>query len=149
LEISKWSAACYILTSTGLALMALSFAAPWYHIGAEKFYVFQTESSETISRDIVQAMNIAQTCLAFGVFFGWIFLVASFLRPGHASAALGWLSAGLFAVGIVYVLSKALVDLGWYAGFFALVLMGVAATSELNKVFLQARHEVQTGPFLD
>jgi hypothetical protein len=149
LEISKWDAVCYLLSSTGLILMAVSFAAPWYNTGAEKFYIFQTGSSELSGRDIIQEMHIAQTCLAFGMLFGWMFLVASFLGSGRASAAFSWLSEGLLAAGMVYVLSKAASDLGWYVGFFALVLIGIAATSELNKVFWQPTPEVQTGPFLE
>jgi hypothetical protein len=128
--------------------MALSFAAPWYQTGGEKFYIFQTASSELAGRDIVQEMHLTQTCLVFGMFFGWVFLVASFLWSGRASAVFGWLSEGLLAVGIVYASWVVLVDIGWYVGFFALVLMGIAATSELNKVFLQPKSEVETGPFV-
>jgi len=146
LEISRWNAACFILTSTGLALMALSFAAPWYQTGGEKFYIFQVGSSGLTGWD-VQELHIAQTCLAFGMFFGWMFLVASFLWSGRASAVFGWLSEGLLAVGIVWVCSIVLVSIGWFVGFFALVLVGIAATSELNRVFRKPKPEVQPGPF--
>jgi len=147
LEISKWDAVSYLLSSTGLILMAVSFAAPWYQTGGEKFYIFQTGSSELTGRDIVQEMHIAQTCLVFGMFFGWIFLVTSFLWSGRASAVFGWLSEGLLAVGIVYASSIVLVDLGWYVGFFALVLVGIAATYELKRVFGKPKPKVQPGPF--
>jgi hypothetical protein len=131
------------------ARLASSFSVPWYHIGDNSYGILSGKSGDDSSGRTIQTTSIVRDGLVFGVLLWWIFMATSVLRPSVIRAAVGWRAVALVAVCLAHTLWWYPLDSGWRVGALALVLLGVAATSDLNRAFLQEKMKDEGGPFTD
>jgi hypothetical protein len=147
--VDKWGAICFVLSSTGLFLIAVSFSVPWYQIDDYSYGILSGRSGYDSLGHPIQTTGIVRDGLVFGVLLWWIFMVTSVLRPSVIRAAVGWLAVAIVAACLAHTLRQYPLESGWLVGALALVLLGIAATSDLNRAFLQGKMKDKGGPFAD
>lgn len=149
MEIENASPLCWKLSVTGLIILVGSFSIPWYVLDGNAYQIFRGETSNVSSDQVMLALSIARTCLALGVVFGWLFVIGSFQGRTRFSIWTGWMSVGLLLVGLAYTVSRVSFEStyyalasGWLMGVFGLVLVSIAAMSEMSKYFAGEKRKV-------
>jgi hypothetical protein len=132
--VDRWGAICFALSSTGLFLMALSFAMPWH-----------ADPSNPGTSDVIK--GVGEAGLVAGVFLWWVFVVTSVLRPSKIRGAIGWLSVSLVLLSLAYTVAYYRIRAGWAVGALATILMIVAAASDLKRSFILEKRKAAGGPF--
>ncbi len=126
--------------------MALSFAMPWYEDGDKSYRITNGLSIYDSFGRPIETVRFVLEALVAGVFFWWVFMATSVLKPSRLRAAVGWLAVALVAVSLATVgMHTGSPQSGWLLGVFALVLLGVSVVSDMNRAFFLEKKD--EGPF--
>lgn len=146
--MDRWSATTFVLGSTGLFLIALSFSMPWYRLGNQTYSITSGVAQVDQFGNTVTTTGIVVPLLAIGVFLWWIFVVTAVLRPNLPRALIGWVSFSLVAFSIAHMMYFHHLMSGGLVGLIAAILLGDAAAADLNRSFFIERRKTAGGPFV-